>query len=93
MRYIHFYGDAGYCGTDYHYFEEYPDGTSDGDIECDSDTYRQENSEGYEYLATGWDDDFEDEADREAYYDGACGHWDELSKEEWEAEKEYYGVG
>lgn len=93
MRYIHFYGDAGYCGTDYHYFEEYPDDTEDSELDATSEQSCYENAESFEYLATGWDGDFEDEAERQAYYDGACGYWEELSKEEWEAKKEDYGEG
>lgn len=42
-------------------------------------------AESYEYLETGWDDDFENEDDREAYYENAlsyCG-WNYCSKEEY----------
>lgn len=93
MRYIHFYGDAGYCGTDYHIFDTYPDDTSDTQIENDSDDHRRNNASGFEYLETGWDGEFEDEEAYEAYYENATGYWDELSEKEYEQLKEDYGEG
>jgi hypothetical protein len=42
-------------------------------------------AEEFEYLETGWDDDFENEDAREAYYENAlsyCG-WNYCSKEEY----------
>lgn len=55
-----------YCGTDNDYWvyapsEEYID-------KDDLQTWAYENAQSYEYLATGWNDDFECEEDREDYY-------------------------
>ena len=45
-----------------------------------------ENAESYEYIVTGWHDDWESEEDRDSYYDEACAntnYW-EISKTEYE---------
>lgn len=91
MRYIHFFGDAGFCGTDYHYFKKFTDDTSNNVLDEISENYRQDNAESFEYLATGWDGDFEDEQERESYYEGANGAWEELpTKDEYEKMREDY---
>lgn len=92
MRYIHFFGNTGYCGTDYHYFNEYTDDFPDAILNQISEDYRIDNASSYEYLATGWDDDFEDDEEEEAYYAEAEGYWEEVSKEEYEKLKEEYEV-
>lgn len=91
-RYIHFYGSAGYFGTDYHNFDAFPEDTSDAFLDGVSSDMAYDCAESYSYLATGWDDDFKSEEDREQYFKDAmdyCG-WTELSKEEWEDLKEDY---
>lgn len=59
-----------YCGTDttYWVFADH-----EGDIPKEElDDWVHENAESFEYLATGWDEDFETEEDREDYY-ADCG--------------------
>lgn len=90
MRYIHFWGDAGICGTDYHYFMEFPDDTSDEAIDDISEDFRYDNAESFEYLALGWGNDFQDENERDDYYDNADGSWEELTKEDYDKIKEDY---
>lgn len=84
MRYIHFIGGNGFCGCDIDEYVAYPDGTPDEEIEADSDVKAQENAESFEYVATGWDDDFEDEEERDNYYENAYCNWEEVTKEEYE---------
>lgn len=95
MRYIHFWGSAGLSGTDYNILATFPDDTDDGHIEESSQDYAMDNAETYEYLATGWDGDFESEQEREDYYEDALGScdWEEVSKEEFKALQEDLGEG
>ena len=60
-----------YAGTDQEYWVL---ADSDKDIyEGDLEIWAYENAEAYEYLATGWGEDFETEEDREDYY-ADCGY-------------------
>lgn len=60
-----------YCGTD---MECWVFADSEEDIDkADLDMWIQENAESYEYLATGWEEDFEDEQARDDYY-ADCGY-------------------
>lgn len=85
MAYFKITVDTPYCGTRE---EEY--------IECDTmseavETAKelcQNNAEGYEYLVTGWDDDYfdtQEEKDEalEDYYGGCDWYVDEVSEEEY----------
>lgn len=59
-----------YCGTD---MERWVFANSEEDIDkADLEIWIQENAETYEYLATGWEEDFEDEEARDDYY-ADCG--------------------
>lgn len=91
MRYIHFHGNAGYCGTSYDEFQAFPDDTTDEELDEVSDSLCHDNAEQFEYLHTGWDGDFEDEADHDLYYDNAEGSWDEIpDAETFESMREDY---
>ena len=60
-----------YCGTDtiYWVFADH-----EGDIpEEELNDWVYENAGSFEYLATGWDEDFETEEDREDFY-ADCGY-------------------
>lgn len=92
MRHIHFYGDAGYYGTDYHIFDVFPAETPDEFLEATAADYARDNADGYEYLDTGWDNDFEDEDAREAYYENVTGYWEEVTPQEYEKLMEEYGI-
>lgn len=86
-RYIHFMGETPYAGTSYDEYVKFDDDTPDSEIDCYSDDLCHENAESFEYLETGWDDDWESEEDRENYYESCYGSWEEISKEEYEANK------
>lgn len=90
MRYIHFYGSAGYCGTDYDDFQVFDSNIGDSELNQISEDMAYDCAQSYSYLHTGWEEDFENEEDEEQYYENAmsyCG-WEELSKKEWEKKKE-----
>lgn len=86
MKYVRFYGGNGYCGCDYEYYESFGDDVSESEIETYATELGYENAESYEYVVTGWNEDFETEDDRQEYYEDAlsyCG-WDYCTKEEFE---------
>lgn len=92
MRYIHFYGDAGTCGTDYHILDSFPDDTTDAFLEGVSSDLAYDCAQSFSYCYTGWGEDFEDEEDEAQYYDDAMSHcgWEELSEAKWKELKEEY---
>ena len=60
-----------YCGTDTTYWVL---AAKEDDIDTeDIDIWVHDGAESFEYLATGWEDDFETEEDREDYY-ADCGY-------------------
>ena len=60
-----------YYGTDTTYWVL---ADHEGDIpEEDLDSWVHEGAESFEYLTTGWDEDFETEEDREEFY-AECGY-------------------
>lgn len=88
MRYIKFEGSAPYCGTDFETVAIFEDDTPDGVINEYADNLAHDNGESYEYLATGWDGEFESEEDEESYYDDCECSWTEVTKEEYERIRE-----
>ncbi len=78
MRYIHFFGNAGYCGTNYDKYLPYTDGTPDSEIEKDSKNFNYENASNYTWICGEW----EDKEDEEIYYKlaAATARWEEISK-------------
>lgn len=92
MRYIHFFGDSGYCGTDYHEFREFKDSATDREIDMESDELAYEYAESYVHLAIDWNDTLEPEDAEREYYENAMsnGDWEELDKETWENLREDY---
>ncbi len=89
MKYVHFSGSNGYCGTDYDEYVAFEDDCSENEICEYSDELAYQCAESYESTATDWATGFETEDDREAYYEDAmsyCG-WNYCSKEEYEENK------
>ncbi len=89
MKYVRFSGGNGYCGCDYEEYVMFDDDCPEDEIENYSIELAYQNAESFEYVETGWDSDFEDENDREMYYENAlsyCG-WDYCSEEEFNENK------
>lgn len=84
MRYIHFYGTNGYCGCDYDEYLEVEDDTPAKEIDRYSEEFAYEWAESYEYVARGWDSDWESEDERNSYYEDAFSNanWEEITEEE-----------
>ena len=83
-RYIYFTGGTGYCGCDFEEVMEYPDGTPDEILDIDAQEKAIDNGESFEHVATGWDDDFETDEEREDYYAECWCNWTEITKEEYD---------
>ena len=89
MKYVRFSGGNGYCGCDYEEYVMFDDDCPEDEIENYSIELAYQNAESFEYVETGWDSDFEDENDREMYYENAlsyCG-WDYCSEKEFNENK------
>lgn len=84
MRFIHFTGGNGFCGCDIDDYEKFPDDTTDEELDQIAEEKAAENAETLEYVATGWDGDFESEEERDAYYENANCSWTEITQEEYE---------
>lgn len=85
MKYVKFYGNNGFCGTDYEEYVAFEDDVSENEIDEMSNEYAYENAETYEYMKDGWDPQEESEEDEEWYYENAiesC-RWDYCSEEEY----------
>lgn len=90
MKYVRFYGNNGFCGTDYEEYVTFEDDVSENEIDEISNEYAYENAETYEYMKDGWDPQGESEEDEEWYYENAiesCG-WDYCSEEEYKENTE-----
>lgn len=90
MYYFRFTADTPYCGTelvDYQQFEERP---TDAELDEIAEGMARNNAESFEYLVTGWDEDYfdGDEKDEalENYYEDCTGTWEEISAEEYNEE-------
>lgn len=80
MKYVHFSGSNGYCGTDYDEYVMFDDDCPESEIENYSAELAYRCAEEFEYLAY-WND----EEDVEIYYENAlsyCG-WDYCTEEEY----------
>lgn len=84
MRYIKFTGGTEYCGTDFTLVREYDDNISEDDLDEEAAILANDTGADFEYMATGWDDGFETDEERETYYEGCWCYWDEISKEEYD---------
>ena len=95
MRYIKFYGGTPFCGTDYEEYEVFEDNITDEYLDEEADDRSRSNAESYENIGVDYgiyEEDFDsydeyEEALCEAsdeYYAESYGHWEEISKEEYE---------
>jgi hypothetical protein len=93
MKYIKFFGSAGFCGTDEEVYDLFLDGITDEELDDTAEEKRRELGESYEYLATqGYDeedydieDDFEEALDQaiEWYWENVSVGWEEVTEEEY----------
>lgn len=87
MRYFEFYAETPYNGADETELCTYPDDVTEKQLNDDCETWGRSHCEGYEYLATGWDEEWEDEEELESIvedYWNDCGWgWNELTLDEY----------
>jgi len=86
-RYIKFIVGTPYIGTEETIYEIYSGDTTDDFLNKILEEHICNNAESYEYLATGWGEDFESEEDRDNYYADCWGEWIDMTKEEFEKEE------
>lgn len=86
MRYIKFEVYTSYVGTEDTIYEKFSDDTTDSFLEEYLDELIRNNAESYEYLATGWDEEFDDEEEKDNYYADCGGYWEEITKEKFDEE-------
>lgn len=85
MKYVRFYGNNGYCGTDYEEYIAFEDDVLEEEINNISNEYAYENAEDYEYMKDAWSPEYVSEEDEDWYYENAmesCG-WNYCSEEEY----------
>ena len=81
MRYIKFFGNAGFAGTGYEHYIAFPAETSDEVVNDWSDNFADECIDSYSWMAEDMD-----EEERDFYFENSgenCG-WYDISKLEWE---------
>ena len=85
IKYYHLSGGNGYYGCDWDEYVAFDDDVSMDEIEDYANNLAYENAESYEYVATGWGEDFESEEDRNGYYDYVSDYtnWKEITEEEY----------
>ena len=88
MKYIRYWFDIGYRTGDDELFEEFPDNTTEAEIENYGSTSFYEHCEDYAFLFMG-DFDEDGEEDYETVYDNYIDNWcswgyEKISKEKYE---------
>lgn len=83
MKYVRFTAETPYCGTTIDEYQFFDDNITDEELGEIASEIIYHNAESFEYLATGWGEDFESEEDRESYYQDCTGGWDIISEEEY----------
>lgn len=86
MRYVRFYGNNGYCGTDYEEYVAFEDDVTIQELDEYSHDLCYENAETFEYMVTGWGESWESAEDEEEYYENALeyGGWEFVTRVEYE---------
>lgn len=88
MRYFFVHGGTGYCGCDFEDVFECPDEVTEAEVDQITSEMALDNGEIYEYVASGWEEEFETEQDRDDYYAGCWCDWEEITKEQYDCYKE-----
>lgn len=88
-RYIIVTRSNGYCGCDSTECYIFPEGTTNEEIDKYIEEGMYDYAESYEYVARGWDEDWEDEDEAEAYYNECCFDWHDATEEE---KEDYEGI-
>lgn len=84
MLYVKCFCENGYCGCDMEDVLTFEEGTSEIEIdECIRDI-AIDHAESFEYVATGWGNDFESDEDRDFYYENIDYSWKYITKEEYD---------
>lgn len=88
MVYYKFTASTPYCGTENDYYEKYETKPTEDQLAETASEYARQNGEDFEYLLTGWEDDYFDNEDEKEealdnyYADCECSY-EEITEEEW----------
>lgn len=90
MKFIRFWANTDYCGTDSEEYAAFEDFVTEAELDEMSEEFTVSIAETYEYLAMDWGDEFEEEEDenereerRDDYYNSCSGGWEYVTKEEY----------
>lgn len=87
MQYVKIVGAVPYAGCDEIKYIAFRTPRTEEELQEWADEVAQSNGEGYEYLATGWDNDLDGEEYEDAvdyYWQNVSGYYEIITKEEWE---------
>lgn len=90
MYYVKFSYSTPYCGTNGEDYEAYEEQPTAKWLDEEAEERARRNAESYEYLVSGWDDEYfedlteeEQEEELNNYYADCDGCWEEVSEEEY----------
>lgn len=86
MRYFKFIAGTPYDGTESEELFAYPDTVSNKELDTDCEDWGVRHCEGFEYLATGWssEENEEDEEElKEDFWDDCYWTWEEIIEEDY----------
>lgn len=83
MKYVKFWAETPYCGTDAEDYQEFEDDVTEEELNEILYEMVADNAESFEYLATGWGEDFESEEERNSYYEDCTGGWRFITEREY----------
>ncbi len=91
MRYIKYILDVGYAGCNEEDVMALPDDISDVAIEANLYEALQDYAQSMEHVAEGydWEEGWENEEDKEYYYENCNYSWEEITEEEY---NEFLGI-
>lgn len=83
MKYYKFIADTPYAGTENTLYLAFKDDVSESFLEECAEEFRFQNAQDYEYLVTGWDEDWESDEEMEQYYDSCSCYYLEISEDDY----------
>ena len=93
MVYIKIVASTPYCGTELIEYKEFEERPTDAELDEMTEDLARNNAESFEYLVTGWGEDYFDDEDEAAealenYYADCFAEsgWVEITREEFEEE-------
>nr|DAI57109.1 MAG TPA: hypothetical protein [Caudoviricetes sp.] len=83
MKYYKFITDTPYAGTENTFYLAFENDVSESFLEECAEEFRTQNAQDYEYLATGWCEDWESDEEMEQYYESCSCYYLEISEDDY----------